>query len=387
MPFAQTMPVTMRCFATAAVRAAERMIGNGGWMTPLVTGAWTGQRVVAQGPCSVWMEAQREPVRGGAASVSKLKQDAAVFAATSYHRPVLPAEVVEALQPAPGKVFLDATLGGGGHSELLLQAGAQVVALDQDAEALAHARQRLSAYGERFRAFQANFRNFPEVLAEAGTDKVDGILADLGVSSRQLDSAERGFSFMNDGPLDMRMNPQAGRSAADLVNTEDAPELERILREYGEERNARRIARAIVERREKEPFRTTGELAAAIASVVPRHGKTHPATLSFQAIRIAVNEELTVLAEFLTQVPQFLKPGGRAALISFHSMEDRMVKQAFARCSTEWLDRPEWPEPRRNPDFSLRLVHRKPVEGTESEVKSNPRARSAKLRTAERITP
>jgi 16S rRNA (cytosine1402-N4)-methyltransferase len=181
------------------------------------------------------------------------------------------------------------------------------------------------------------------------------------------------------------MNPQEGRSAADVVNECDATEIERILREYGEERHARRIARAIVERRAKRPFTTTSDLAAVIANVTPRHGKTHPATQSFQAIRIAVNEELAALSEFLAHIPKWLKPGGRVALISFHSAEDRMVKQAFARYATEWLDRPEWPAPRRNPEHCLRLLTRKPVEATEAEVKSNPRARSAKLRAAERL--
>jgi 16S rRNA (cytosine1402-N4)-methyltransferase len=303
----------------------------------------------------------------------------------SYHRPVLPAEVLHYLQPAPGKIFLDATLGGGGHSELLLDAGAQVIALDQDAEALEHARERLRGHAARFCALHANFRDFPALLEEAGIGPLDGILADFGVSSRQLDSAARGFSFSQDGPLDMRMNQHAGRPAADLVNQADAAELERILREYGEERNARRIARAIVERRAKQPFTTTGDLAALIASVSPRHGRTHPATQSFQAIRIAVNEELAALSDFLAHIPRWIKPGGRLALISFHSMEDRMVKQALARCSTEWLDRPEWPEPRRNPEHCLRLLTRKPVEASREEVKSNPRARSAKLRAAERL--
>jgi 16S rRNA (cytosine1402-N4)-methyltransferase len=297
----------------------------------------------------------------------------------------MPAEVVEFLQPEAGKLFLDATLGGGGHSELLLEAGADVIALDQDAEALAHASRRLRRFGSRFRAYRSNFRFFPAVLKSAGVEAVDGILGDLGVSSRQIDSAARGFSFSQDGPLDMRMNQMEGRTAADLVNESDAVELERVLREYGEERNARRIARAIVERREERPFVTTGDLAALVAKVSPRHGKSHPATQSFQAIRIAVNEELAALAEFLLEVPRWLRPGGRVALISFHSMEDRMVKQAFAKYAMEWEDRPEWPQPRRNPAYCLRLVTRKPVEAGDEETRSNPRARSAKLRVAQRI--
>jgi 16S rRNA (cytosine1402-N4)-methyltransferase len=296
----------------------------------------------------------------------------------------MPEEVVKLLQPGPGRIFLDATLGGGGHSELLLEAGAQVVAFDQDREALEHARQRLRAHAARFCAFHANFRQFPALLEEAGVGQLDGVLADLGVSSRQLDSAARGFSFSQDGPLDMRMNQTKGRSAAEIINDSDVDELERILREYGEERHARRIARAIVDRRSRKAFTTTADLAAVIASVAPRHGKTHPATQSFQAIRIAVNEELAALSDFLAHVPKWLKPGGRVVLISFHSNEDRMVKQALARYSSEWLDRPEWPEPRRNPEFCLRLLIRKPLAASEEEVRSNPRARSARLRAAER---
>ncbi|MFZ4765090.1 MAG: 16S rRNA (cytosine(1402)-N(4))-methyltransferase RsmH [Roseimicrobium sp.] len=298
---------------------------------------------------------------------------------------MLPAEAVHYLQPAPGKLFLDATLGGGGHSELLLEAGAQVVAIDQDTEALAHARERLRHHAPRFIAFHANFRDFPAILQEAGIQAVDGIVADLGVSSHQLDSAIRGFSFAKDGPLDMRMNQTSGTTAAQLVNEAAPEELERILREYGDERNARRIVRAIVERRAKQPIVTTLDLANTVAAVVPRYGKTHPATQTFQALRIATNDELAALADFLFHVPDWLKPAGRAALISFHSTEDRMVKHAFARYATEWLDKPEWPEPRRNPEFSMRLLTRKPIEATPEEMQRNPRARSAKLRAAEKL--
>ena len=384
-----TLPVMMRCF-----RAAHYMVEGclGKWLaekfaTWAVEAIHPARELGLAAGCGLQAEVQGQQASGERVlAVASESDQAAGFDPRSYHKPVLPAEVVEALQPAPGKIYLDGTLGGGGHTELLLEAGAEVVAFDQDAEALAHAGQRLRSHGERLRTFHANFRDFPQVLKEAGVGPFHGILADLGVSSRQLDSAARGFSFSHDGPLDMRMNQQAGRSAAELVNEADVTELEHILREYGEERQARRIARALVERRQTRPFTTTADLAAAIAAVVPRHGKTHPATLSFQAIRIAVNEELAALAEFLEQVPHWLRPGGRAALISFHSMEDRMVKQSFARYSAEWLDRPEWPEPRRNPDFCLRLVNRKPLEACESEVKSNPRARSAKLRVAERIS-
>lgn len=306
-------------------------------------------------------------------------------AGRDYHVPVLPREVIEKLSPTKGMVFLDGTLGGGGHSELMLKSGARVIALDQDAEALAFARQRLSGFGEAFTAVQANFRDFARVLTEAGVDKVDGMLVDLGVSSHQLDEAARGFSFMQDGPLDMRMNPLEGRSAADWVNEEAEVELARILWEYGEMRDSRRVARALVKRRDEKPFETTGDLASFLSSVLPRHGKTHPATLSFQALRIAVNDELGALEQFLAEAPDWLKPGGKLAVISFHSLEDRIVKRAFLRYAMEWLDRPEWPEPRRNPEYCLKVLTRKPLEAAEDEVKINARSRSARLRVAERI--
>ena len=292
MPFAKTLPLPSRGIPAALMSFADGIMDAGRWLMHLDAWPWAGQGVGHFGSCSLWMQGERD---AGRPTPDDEKDPAPAMAPQSYHRPVLPAEVVEYLQPGPGKILLDATLGGGGHSELLLEAGAQVVALDQDTEALDHARQRLRGHASRFFAFHGNFRNFPALLEEAGMGPLDGILADLGVSSRQLDSAARGFSFAQDGPLDMRMNQQAGRSAADVVNESDVSELEHILREYGEERQARRIARAIVERRAKRPFATTGDLAALIASVVPRHGKTHPATQSFQAIRIAVNEELAAL--------------------------------------------------------------------------------------------
>ncbi len=304
---------------------------------------------------------------------------------TAYHEPVLMQEVLKFLEPGPGKLILDGTLGGGGHTERILQAGAKVIALDQDSEALAFATARLRSFHGQLITIQANFRQFAEILSEAGITGVDGILVDLGVSSHQLDDPTRGFSFQKDGPLDMRMNAEAGRSAADFVNEESAEELARIFYEYGEEKASRRIARAIVERRAKTPFTTTAELADCVASVVPKFGKRHPATKVFQALRIAVNDELGALADLLAQAPRWLKPGGRLVIISFHSLEDRLVKQAFARLSTEWLDRPEWPEPRRNPDHCLKLLTRKPAEATEEELARNPRSRSARLRAAEKL--
>ena len=302
-----------------------------------------------------------------------------------YHEPVLMEEVLHFLNPGPGKLILDATLGGGGHTERLLQAGARVMGMDQDTEALAFAKQRLRQFGTEFIAIQSNFRHFSEILTEAGVTGLDGLLADVGVSSHQLDDASRGFSFQQEGPLDMRMNQSSGRSAADFVNEESAEELARIFFEYGEEKASRRIARAIVEQRAKRPFVTTLDLANCVASVLPRHGKKHPATRVFQALRIAVNDELGALTTLLQQAPKWLKPGGRIVLIGFHSMEDRLVKQAFQNFSTEWLDKPEWPEPRRNPAYCLRLLTRKPVEATEAELARNPRSRSARLCAAEKL--
>lgn len=307
--------------------------------------------------------------------------------AVGYHAPVLPLEVLDALLPAPGKCFIDCTLGGGGHSELLLQAGAQVIGVDQDLEAIAFASERLSGdrFNSRFQAVHSSFGEIPLVMANLGIQQVDGFLMDLGVSSHQLDTAERGFSFQRQGPLDMRMNTQGLVTAKDLVNTASAEQLERIFREYGEEPQARRIAMKLTKERMVKPFTTTLELAAAVETVSPRRGRTHPATRIFQALRIAVNRELEVLEKTIEIMGDLLKPGGRMAVITFHSLEDRIVKQSFQRRSVPTLDRPEWPAPRPNPECIFRRVTGKPVVAEEAEEKSNPRARSAKLRVVERL--
>lgn len=303
-----------------------------------------------------------------------------------YHEPVMVNEIVEFLAPAPGRLIFDGTLGGGGHSEALLRRGAQVVAMDQDAHAIRHASERLKTYEERFCALHGNFRRFPEILAETGVLGFDGMLVDLGVSSHQLDEPERGFSFQKDGPLDLRMDQQALRTAADLVNMESEEELERILREFGEEPQSRRISRAIVKARAKKPIRTTSDLARIVEGVTGRKGRRHPATLTFQAIRLAVNDELAALRQFLELAPRWLKPGGRLLVISFHSLEDRITKQAFNHLATPFCDRPEWPEPRPNSDFCMTLVTRKPVEPSAEEIARNPRARSARLRVAQKLS-
>lgn len=302
-----------------------------------------------------------------------------------HHVTVLRQESVDALLPAEGKVFVDATLGGGGHTELLLQAGATVWGIDQDPAARGAARKRLAAYGDRLHILAGNFRNAAALLAENGIEQVDGLLADIGISSPQVDNAERGFSFLQDGPLDMRMNPQAPRSAADIVNTAAESELADILWQYGEERASRAIARRICAEREKSPITTTLQLADIIAAVLPRKGRNHPATRSFQALRIAVNDELGALEALLESGLSLLKSGGRFAVITFHSLEDRAVKRYFDRVTRPEIDRPEWPAPRPNPEYAARLVFKKPLTAGEAELAANPRARSAKLRVIEKI--
>ncbi len=305
----------------------------------------------------------------------------------AYHLPVFPAEVGEWMAAAPGKFIIDGTLGGGGHSEIFLQAGATVLGVDRDPEALAHARERLSPFGDRFSTWEGNFSNLLEIPGIQQGGRADGLLLDLGVSSRQLDSAARGFSFMREGPLDMRMGPSSPHTAAEIVNQWDESSLVRILFEFGEEPKARRIAAAIVKQRAVKPFETTLELAACIEAAVGRHGRTHPATRSFQAIRMAVNEELESLATALSAAASILKPGGRLLVITFHSLEDRMVKRFLRHRSTPFIDDPGWPEPRPNPDFQFQLLARKAIIPTAEETTLNPRARSAKLRVARLLDP
>lgn len=303
----------------------------------------------------------------------------------NYHTPVLLSEVMHYICPGEGKVLVDGTLGGGGHTESMLRRGATVLGCDQDEQAHAFAENRLAEYGDRFIPLWGNFAQLPELLGETNFQKVDGILADIGVSSWQLDEAARGFSFGKDGPLDMRMNPAQGQTAADVVNGYAEVELLQIFREYGEEKAARKIARRIVERRESKEFETTLDLANFISSFIPRGGKSHPATRVFQALRIEVNDELGVLKELLSNAASLLKPGGRLAIITFHSLEDRIVKQFFKHASQSEIDRKEWPAPRPNPDYQYKLLTRRPVVAASEELSQNPRARSAKLRVVEKI--
>ncbi|MBD2354630.1 16S rRNA (cytosine(1402)-N(4))-methyltransferase RsmH [Tolypothrix sp. FACHB-123] len=280
------------------------------------------------------------------------------------HIPVLSRELIEGLAVHPGGHYLDATVGGGGHTRLLLEAAlnVQVTAIDQDADALAAAQKYLAGYEEQVNFVHSNFATY-----EFTHGTFDGMIADLGVSSYHLDTAERGFSFRLAANLDMRMDRGQSLTAADVINDWDEGELADIFFKYGEERLSRRIARRIVERR---PLQTTVELAEAIASCVPpkyRYGRIHPATRVFQALRIVVNDELKVLETFVEKAPNSLVPGGRIAIISFHSLEDRLVKHGL-----------------RNSPL-LRVLTKKPITAQESELAQNPRSRSAKLRIAERI--
>ncbi len=303
----------------------------------------------------------------------------------SYHRPVLATEVVESLAPRPGALIVDGTCGGGGHCEAILQTGADVLGFDQDPDAIAHAGERLAAFGGRVTLRQANFREAGLVLDELGIAQIGGALLDLGVSSRQLENAARGFSIMRNGPLDMRMDPRRELTAADVVNTYSEEELTRLFRELGEEPAARRIASQLVKQRKTELFRETVQLAHAIEKIVPRHGRRHPATQVFQALRMEVNDELGALEEGLRALTARLETGARLAVISFHSLEDRIVKNFFRDRARQWLDRPEWPEPRPNPDYRFKLITPKPIDPSAEEQRTNPRARSAHLRVAERI--
>jgi len=302
-----------------------------------------------------------------------------------YHRPILVAEVVELLAPKPGSVVIDGTCGGGGHAEAILKTGADVLALDQDPDAVRHVAEQLARFDRRITVRQANFRHSDKVLDELGIVTIGGALLDLGVSSRQLENAERGFSIMRNGPLDMRMDPRSELTAAAIVNEYSAEQLTRLFRELGEEPAARRIAGLIVKTRKTSPFRETLPLARAIERVVGRHGRRHPATQVFQALRMEVNDELGALEEGLRILTARLESGACIAVIAFHSLEDRIVKNFFRDHSREWLDQPEWPAPQRNPQYDLKLVTPKPVESNENEQRVNPRSRSAKLRVAEKI--
>lgn len=294
-----------------------------------------------------------------------------------YHTPVLLEEVIELLRCGPGGIFIDATVGEGGHAAAILERtgpAGLLVGIDQDPEAIRAAAEKLAPFGTRVKLYEASFRRLGELVTEfAG--KVDGVLFDLGVSSRQLDQVERGFTYQEDAPLDMRMSPALRLTAADLVNNLPERELANIIYRYGEERWGSRIARFIVEARRRRPISSTAELVEIIKAAIPagaRRTGPHPAKRTFQALRIAVNDELGALKEGLGQAVAVLRPGGRLAVISFHSLEDRLVKETFRELGEKGSGQ-------------LRTVTKKPVLPRAEEIAANPRARSAKLRVVEKV--
>lgn len=308
-----------------------------------------------------------------------------------YHIPVLLEPTMESLALKTDGIYVDGTLGGGGHSENILlrtSPDGRLIGIDQDDEALAAASGRLAQFGGRFTVVKANFCQMKEVLADLGIDKVDGILLDIGVSSHQLDDGERGFSYMVDAPLDMRMDQNGGgKTAADLLADLSEEEIADIIYQYGEERYSRRIARQIVEFRKKEPLLTTFQLVNLIRRAMPKSNKEkqHPAKRTFQALRIAVNDELGVLQRALDDALDLLKPGGRLSVITFHSLEDRIVKEQFKAWAKGCTCPPDFPICVCGKKPTVKIVTRKPVTADEKELELNPRARSAKLRCVERL--
>lgn len=300
------------------------------------------------------------------------------------HLPVLYKDIIHALTPRAGGRYVDGTLGAGGHAAGILEASApdgELLGLDRDPQALAIARQRLAGFGGRAHIVHASYLEMAENAQRLGWDKVDGIVLDLGVSSMQVDSAERGFSFLQDGPLDMRFDPTLGSSAADLVNSLSESDLADLLFRYGEERLSRKIARAIVQNR---PLTTTRQLADLVLKTIGRRERIHPATRTFQGLRIAVNGELDAVESVLPVAVEMLKAGGRLAVISFHSLEDRIVKTFFRRESRDCLCPPQQPICTCGHRASIVEVNRKPLEAGEEEIQENSRARSAKLRIVEK---
>ncbi|MBQ1642714.1 MAG: 16S rRNA (cytosine(1402)-N(4))-methyltransferase RsmH [Oscillospiraceae bacterium] len=306
------------------------------------------------------------------------------------HVSVLLNECIDNLNTDPAGTYVDGTLGMGGHSEKIAEklTTGRLICIDRDASAIDYARERLKLFSDRITFVHANFADTVEVLDDLGIEGVNGMLFDLGVSSPQLDETERGFSYMKDAPLDMRMDRSEGLTAYDIVNTWSEERLNRILWDYGEEKYARRISRAIINKREKKPIESTLELSDTIKSAMPPQAlreKQHPAKRSFQAIRIAVNDELGAVAKMAESVPDRLLPGGRLCIISFHSLEDRIVKSAIAARENGCTCPREAPICTCGFVKTLKSVYRKPILPSEEEIENNPRARSAKLRVAERV--
>ncbi len=309
-----------------------------------------------------------------------------------YHVPVMLKQVIDYLEPFPGKVLLDCTAGGGGHSEALLQKiipNGKLIAMDQDKEAVQATEKRLSRYGnDKYKVIHSNFEHLKEVVTKIYPHGLDGILFDLGVSSRQLDEAKRGFSYQQDAPLDMRMNKAAHKTAADVLNGYTEEELAQIIWRYGEERWARRIAQFIVKARENQAILTTGELVEIIKKAVPKEARRegpHPAKRTFQAIRIEVNRELEIIKTAIEQAVEMLKPQGKIAVISFHSLEDRIVKQTLRELSKGCICPKDLPVCVCGKKALIKITNSKPILPSQEEIEENPRARSAKLRLAEKI--
>lgn len=308
----------------------------------------------------------------------------------SLHIPVLLKETIEALNIDPHGLYVDGTLGRGGHSRAILEklTDGRLIAIDRDQTAIDDCRRRLCEFNDKITYVHGNFRDIKSILNAAGDAQVDGMLFDLGVSSPQLDEAERGFSYMHDAPLDMRMDKTAAVTAKDVVNTWPEDELRRIFFEYGEERYAARIAAGIVRRRKEAPIETTFELVDAIKSSMPAQAlreKQHPAKRTFQAIRIAVNDELDSISDMLSDAADCLKSGGRIAVISFHSLEDRIVKNLFNSKEKGCTCPPDFPVCVCGFKQTMKVITRKPIVAGKKELEINPRARSAKLRVAEKI--
>jgi len=305
---------------------------------------------------------------------------------TSFqHLSVMPEEVLEYLKPTPGGIYLDGTLGGAGHARLILEAapGSRLIGLDRDPAALDKGREVLADFSDQVSLHHRTFDKAGGVLQELGIELIDGMLLDLGVSSHQLDTPDRGFSFRHDAPLDMRMDPTFGETAADVVNQREAEELSRIFFQYGEERYARRIARRIVERRQEEPLTRTGELAELVKGAVPggyRPSRIHPATRVFQALRIQVNQELEQVETGVARAINLLRPGGRLVVISFHSLEDRIVKNLFREQAKGCICPPKLPICQCNHQPKVKILTRKGVRATSAELEFNVRSRSAILR-------
>jgi len=308
--------------------------------------------------------------------------------AEDYHLPVLLQEVIDFLGIEPGKLYVDATLGGGGHAQKILLRGGMVLGVDLDEEALSYVRQKLSAYGSRLELVHDNFKNLPHILQQRRIEEIDGIIFDLGLSSHQIDTPARGFSYKINAPLDMRFNQKQGFSAFELLNNLSEEELRKIISKYGEEKFASLIAKEIVKERRKAPLTTSSELVALIDRAIPSRLKQkghHPARRTFQALRIAVNDELKNLEEALYGVIPFLAKGGRICVITFHSLEDRLVKNFFREKARGCVCPPRQPVCTCNRKAEIKILTPHPLRPSAAETENNPRAKSAKLRVAEKI--